>query len=70
MLISHVHLIRTYLRGNSNVLFNTDQNQYSIVNYTHMRMGEGGIYPLLRVQKNVTGQRFLEIRNFDVKTSF
>jgi len=28
----------------------------------YMRIGgeRGGIYPLLRVQKNVTGQRFLE----------
>jgi len=28
--------------------------------YMRIGGGEGGIYPLLRVQKNVTGQRFLE----------
>jgi len=28
--------------------------------YMRIGGGEGGIYPLLRVQKNVTGRRFLE----------
>jgi len=28
--------------------------------YIHAHRGERGIIPLLRVQKNVTGQRFLE----------
>jgi len=35
----------------------------TIVTFPYMRIGGGrggGIYPLLRVQKNVTGQRFLE----------
>jgi len=31
-----------------------------VMSYMRIGGGKGGIYPLLRVQKNVTGQRFLE----------
>jgi len=49
------------------ILFKIVQNVYKASRYLvtpYMRMGGGerggGIYPLLRVQKNVTGRQFLE----------
>jgi len=57
----HINIIvnksKVYWHDENKQKFQSDKSQ--ITPYMSMG-GEGGIYPLLKVQKNVTGQRFLE----------